>query len=279
MNRLLMLPLLALLTACVSYYQPESALEDGVYYAEDDPAYRYNPDDYYYSRAVVYPWSSLDSFYFGYWPYPGYGYGYWPHPGYSFSFVYPDEFGFAAGYYGFYSPWYSRGFYTYYQPPIWRPYRNDCYQHGRCVKHDDDRDAGDDAYADAGGQNNVYPVGGGEENAFYSHNVKNKMGGSGHPTTKRYISKTTSGRAGYQGGAERKYELTKTGKPRAKTGYPSASGPAKVNPVAASSSRGERRTSSTSGVSPQVRQSPSSSPPAPSRSSDSARSPRHRDRD
>ncbi|HSF90604.1 MAG TPA: hypothetical protein VLA51_00205, partial [Paracoccaceae bacterium] len=199
--------------------------------------------------------------------------------GYSFSFVYPDELGFAAGYYAFYSPWYSRGFYTYYQPPIWRPYRNDCYHHGRCVKRDDDRDAGDDAYADAGGQNNVHPGGGGEENAFYSHNVKNKMGRSGYPATQRYVSKTEAARTGYQGNAERKYELTKTGKPRAKPGYASSSGPAKVHPVAASSARGERMTTSTSGVSGQDRQSPSSSPPMRSRSSDSGKSSRHKDRD
>ena len=39
MKKLLILLLLVLLSGCVSYYHPETALEDGVYYAEDDPSY------------------------------------------------------------------------------------------------------------------------------------------------------------------------------------------------------------------------------------------------
>lgn len=217
MNKWLVLPLLALLSACVSYYQPESALQDGVYYPEDDPAYRYNADDYYYSRVVVYPWSSLDSFYFGYWPYSGYAIGYWPYSGYGFSFVYPDEPGFAGGYYAFYSPWYSRSYATYYYPPVWRPYRYNCHHHGRCGEHgSDERNVGNDRYAGDGGQNYAYPGGEGEQNAFYSNNVKNKMGQAGHPPTKRYVSKTATGRTAYQGNAVRSKEPAKAARNRAR---------------------------------------------------------------
>jgi hypothetical protein len=268
MNRLFMLPLLALLTACVSYYQPESALEDGVYYAEDDPAYRYNSGDYY-SGVFIYPWASLDYFYFGYWPYPGYG----------FNFVYPEEPGFALGYYTFYSSWYSRGYATYYHPPIWRPYRNDCHHHGRCVENEDDRDDGNDRYAGDGGQNYGYPGGEGEENAFYSNNVKNKMGRTGYPTTKRYVYKTPAGLTGYQGGAAQNHEFTKTGKSRAKPGHPPSSGPTKVHPAVASSSQGVRMAPSKSGGSGHSRQSPPSNSASYSRSSDSGKSSRQKDRD
>jgi len=185
-GRWLFVPLLALLTACVSYYQPETAFEDGVYYPEDDPSYRYNSDDFYFTRVAVYPWASLDSFYFGYWPYTSYGYGYRPYWGYSFSYVYPDEPGFAAGYYAFYSPWYARAYSTYYYPPVWRPYRNDCYYHGRCG-------ARDKYVRNAGGGSPVfgYP-GGGEENAFYSNRVKDKSGHAANAPTNRYAAKTKS---------------------------------------------------------------------------------------
>jgi len=273
MNRWLVLPVLALLTACVSYYQPESALEDGVYYPEDDPAYRYNTDDYYYSRVVVYPWSSLDSFYFGYWPYSSYAFGYWPYSGYGFSFVYPDEPGFAVGYYAFYSPWYSRAYSTYYYPPAWRPYRNNCHHHGRCGEHGNDGDAGDGRYAAEGGQNNGYPGGGGEENAFYSNNVRNKMGQAGYPPTNRYVLKSPADRTGYQGLATQNQVPAKAGKSRSRPVYPTTPGAA----IGRSASGGSAP--SGGAFTGHSRQSPSFNPPSRSHSSDYGKSSRQKDRD
>jgi hypothetical protein len=54
MKKLLILPLLVLLSACVRYYYPETAYEDGVYYAEDDPAYVVFQGGY--AGAAYYPW-------------------------------------------------------------------------------------------------------------------------------------------------------------------------------------------------------------------------------
>lgn len=268
MTRWLMLPVLALLTACVSYYQPESAVEDGVYYAEDDPAYRLNSDDFYYARAVVYPWSTIDTFYFGYWPYPGYSHGFWPYPSYGFSVVYPGEPGFAAGYYAFYSPWYWRGYSTFYAP-VWRPYRASCDHRGSCGKHDnDDREGGNDRYAGNDSQNDGYPAGGGEENAFYSNNVKNKMGRAGYPLTKRYVTKTPAG-GGYQGKVVRDHEPGKTGKSRAKAAYSPSRGSNQVMQSAPPAN-------SFSGHDMKSR---SFSPPSHSGSSGYGKSSRQRDRD
>ena len=83
MKKLLILPLLVLLTGCVSYYYPATAYEDGVYYAEDDPAYVVYSDAY--AGVSYYPWSSLDYFYLGYNPYPGYSFGYGYGSGFSFG--------------------------------------------------------------------------------------------------------------------------------------------------------------------------------------------------
>jgi len=270
MKRWLLLPLMAMLTACVSYYQPEAAFEDGVYYPEDDPAYRYNADDFYYTRVAVYPWASLDGFYFGYWPYSTYGFGYWPYSGYGFSFVYPDEPGFAAGYYAFYSPWYSRAYATYYAPPVWWPYRDNCHHHGRCREHGkDDGDTGDDRYVADGGHIYGYHDGGGEENAFYSNNVRNKMGRhAGYPPSERYVSKTATGRAGYQDRAVKSKEMAQSGRSRSTPAY--------------SHSRGSvHRTQSAppaGSFSGNSRQSPSFSSPSHSRSSGMG-SARQKDRD
>lgn len=96
MKKLLILPLLVLLTSCVTYYYPETALEDGVYYAEDDPSYVVYQGGYPY--VDYYPWSSLDYFYLGYQPYPGY----------------PYYTGFPFGFGGGYSPWhYPYSYYGY----------------------------------------------------------------------------------------------------------------------------------------------------------------------
>jgi len=119
MKKLLISPLILLLTACVSYYYPQTALEDGVYYAEDDPAY----DNYTYSYAGAsyYPWHSLDYFYLGYSPYVGYGNGPYGYGGFSIGLSY----GYSPWYpyYGYSTPWYG-SHYGYAYHPGWRPYYN-----------------------------------------------------------------------------------------------------------------------------------------------------------
>jgi hypothetical protein len=93
MKKLLILPLLALLASCVTYYHPETALEDGIYYAEDDPKYVVYQGGY--PDGVYYPWSSLDYFYIGYSPYPIYPY----YTGFPFGIVYSY---YPYGYWGNY---------------------------------------------------------------------------------------------------------------------------------------------------------------------------------
>jgi hypothetical protein len=93
MKKLLMLLLLALLTSCVTYYHPETALEDGVYYAEDDPKYVVYQGGY--PGFAYYPWASLDYFYMGYSPYPVYPY----YTGFPFGIVYSY---YPYGYWGNY---------------------------------------------------------------------------------------------------------------------------------------------------------------------------------
>ena len=123
MKKLLILPLLVLLTGCVTYYYPETAMEDGVYYAEDDPSY--NVYRSYYPGYNYYPWSTIDYFYMGYNPYPLflYYYGY-PHGYFGYS---PWHYPF--GYYGYYLPMYA-SHYPYY--PGWRPYNGYCSQYADC---------------------------------------------------------------------------------------------------------------------------------------------------
>ena len=130
MKKLIILPLLVLLTGCVSYYSPETALEDGVYYAEDDPAYVLNSSDY--SGVVYYPWSSLDYFYLGYGRYQRYAFAY----GYPYGWGY-SPWGYPYGYHGYYSSWAGSYHHRYYRPGN----RGNCSRHGGCRRdHNDNRD-------------------------------------------------------------------------------------------------------------------------------------------
>jgi hypothetical protein len=267
MKNLLALFLLVFLTGCVSYYQPESALENGVYYAEDDPSYVYNPDDY--SGVIYYPWSSLDYFYFGYLPYSGYGFAY-DYP-YAFGYL---SWGYPYSYYGYYSPWY----FSYYHDSYWRPYQRSCHYHGRC-RDNDDRDAKDDHYAGDGHENHGRTVGGGEENAFYSHNGKDKMGRGGYPPMKRYVSKTPNGRPGSEGMAVRNSKPTKLAKSRVEPVYTRPPSPITVNPAAAGTPPRPPTAPAINTFSGQNRQSPSFNTPAHPPSSNYGKSSPHKDRD
>ena len=114
MRNMMVMLLLVFLTGCVSYYYPETALEDGVYYAEDDPAYVLNSGDY--SGVVYYPWLSVDYFYLGY-----------------DRCSYPYTWGYAScghryGYYDFHSMWFPP-----YRGHYYRQARHEnCSQQGDC---------------------------------------------------------------------------------------------------------------------------------------------------
>lgn len=197
MKKLIIILMLVLLTGCVKYYSPETAFEDGVYYAEDDPAYVLNSGDY--SGVVYYPWSSLDYFYTGYWPYPGYGFG--------FSYAYPFGIGYSPwdypnGYYGFHSP----GYYSYHNYPYWRPYRGYCPTYGPC--HRFKNGGGHDRYARKGGKRRGR-AGDGEEN-FPSPD--NDVVNDTYASVSRHVSTAPAGYPGNQGMVIRNRESKKSGK-------------------------------------------------------------------
>lgn len=90
MKKLLILPMLLLLSGCVTYYYPETALKDGVYYAQDDPSYVGDIE------TIYYPWGSLDYFYLAYYPY--YYHHYYSH--YYISHYYGPYYGVRRPYNG-----------------------------------------------------------------------------------------------------------------------------------------------------------------------------------
>jgi hypothetical protein len=204
MKKLLMLPLLVLLTGCVTYYYPETALEDGVYYAEDDPSYVVYSDAY--AGTPYYPWSSLDYFYLGFNPYPSsYGGGFSIGISYGYSPWYYPYSG-----YGYYSPWYT----SHYHHPYYaarRPYNRYYSQHNRGHYQDKrnflgnryDRYAGD---GDGARRNRT-----GEDVSVNEHPSGRSSSDSASPTH-RYVSTAPSGYSGNQGMVIRSRESKKTGK-------------------------------------------------------------------
>lgn len=195
MKNLLFMPLLIFMAGCVTYYYPETALEDGVYYAEDDPSYQFNSADY--SGVVYYPWSSLDYFYMGYRPYPGYGfvYGYPIGLGYS-PWDYPN------GFYGYYSPWYYSHYYGYY----WRPYRGYCIRASACNgRHPGNRFAV--SYPD------LHRRPGQEDDEEYAPGEDVDMERNSVSPT-RYVTTAPPGYSGNQGMVIRSNEGSKIGKSR-----------------------------------------------------------------
>jgi len=203
MRKLLILPLLVLLTGCVTYYYPETALEDGVYYAEDDPSYVFNSGDY--SGVVYYPWSSLDYFYLGYYQYPRYG----------FVYGYPYGLGF--------SPWY----YSYHRQPYARSYRGNCRHHGDCRKNDDENRYVRDDGEDGRNPNGVY-----EEGEVYT--LSRGSSSNSIAPVRRYVTTAPNGYSGNQGLVVRSNEATKVGKNRLE---PDKSAPTNSVSVSPSTSR------------------------------------------
>lgn len=231
MKKILLLLLLSLLSGCVTYYTPEAAVEDGVYYAQDDLSYinnAYAGSSYRYAGAAYYPWWSMDYFYLGYRPYgyqpyryPDYRYaGYGAYAGGGFSigisygyspWFYPD--------YGYYSPWY-------------RPYRyyghHRGYRHGR-RSHDNDAGGGHERFSGNGHNNPTDRSnrGGDDEDGNEDpgdRRNRNRTGSYDTSPVRRYVSTAPSGHSGNQGMVIRSRETTKIGKSRVD--------PVKTDPIA-----------------------------------------------
>jgi len=234
MRKLLILPLLVLLTGCVTYYYPQTALQDGVYYAEDDPSYVVYSNSY--AGVAYYPWSSLDYFYLGYYPYPSYGFGYGYGGGFSFGISYGySPWYYPYSYYGYYSPWYaSYHHYPYY--PAWRPYHG-YYSRGHHKYNKGYRGGGHDRYA---GNDNHAPRNRGDENEDRYENPDerrnrgNQLNSYSASRVNRYVSTAPSGYSGNRGMVIRNRETTKIGKSRLE---PSKSVPVQAASVAPSNYR------------------------------------------
>lgn len=219
MKKLLILPLFVLLTGCVTYYYPETALEDGVYYAENDPSYVVYSDDY--TATAYYPWSSLDYFYLGYNPYPryGFGYGYGGHgSGFSFGISYGySPWYYPYSYYGYYSPWYaSYSHYPYY--PAWRSYNGYCSRHNGCYhRGQNNHRNGHDRYARNGHddpRNRASEDARDNEYRADRRSAGSRVGYDGASPVSRYVSTAPAGHSGNRGLVIRSREDKKVGKSR-----------------------------------------------------------------
>jgi hypothetical protein len=217
MKKLLILPLLVLLTGCVTYYYPETALEDGVYYAEDDPSYAVYSGGY--TGSVYYPWYSLDYFYLGYYPSPRYSYaytypgGFWIGFNYGFSpWYYPSH------YYGYYSPWYGSHHHHHYYP-AWRPYQGYySRQHDGRYQKNHHRDERRDRYAG----NGQYGSGRNDNDRYDRRNRSDDQDGrDGYSrdrhqssSVRRYVSTAPSGQDSTRGMVIRNQDSAKVGNSR-----------------------------------------------------------------
>jgi hypothetical protein len=211
MKKLLILPLLILLGSCVSYYHPETALVDGVYYAEDDPSYVVYQDAY---SGAYYPWSSLDYFYMGYYSYPRL-----LHSGYSFGFRY----GFASPYYpySYYgsAPWFV-SLYNYPHDHGRRPYRGFCSHYGDCRSRDNGRRHGDgsERFAESSDDKSHNREGEDEFTDFDKYSTDESIernSGGGYSTStggSRYVATSGPGNPGDRGVVIRSSKTSKSGK-------------------------------------------------------------------
>lgn len=223
MNRLLTMLSLLMLSGCVTYYYPQTAIEDGVYYAEDDPAYINTAYVNYYSGyagAAYYPWRSMDYFYFGY----GYPYGYSP-------WYYP--------YYSYFSPWY----YPHYRHGYRRHWRQGdyCQPYNACGHNRvaDNGSGGDNPYP--GRSRDFQQYGGGEdEDGNEDPSGRRNRGNTGKYGTDpigRYVSTTPAANfAGGSAGGSNDRGMVIRNRGASKPGK-SRSGPVKPEPVVVTSLR------------------------------------------
>lgn len=268
MKKLFVLSLLILLTGCVTYYQPETALEDGVYYAEDDPSYVFNSGDY--SGVVYYPWSSLDYLYLGYSNYYGYGFTY----GYPYGWVY-SPWGYPYAYYDYYSPW----SFPSHRYSHWRPYRGNCSQnphHSGCRNKNDNNDGGHDRYARDDRKKHRSRD---DEAEDYTQIGDEGAGRKNPALTRRYILTSPGGYAGNQGMVIRNRETTKIGQSRLEPSTPVRSKSTGAGPSASAISRPMPATSTPGISSGNSKRSSSRSSSSRHHRSTSSKSSRRKDRD
>jgi hypothetical protein len=265
MKKLIILTLFSLLGGCVSYYQPETALEDGVYYPEDDPAYVLNSSDY--SGVIVYPWSSLDYFYMSYGGFYGHRFAY----GYPYGWGY-SPFGYPYGYYGHRRAWH---FASYYDPYRW-PYRGHLSHPGNSphIQTGDSYDQRERYAGDDGGSAQDRDT----ADVRDDYTFHRKSGETS--SVRRYVTTAPPGYSGNQGMVVRNSANKKTGSSHHLE--PSKSTSAKSSSVNLSSPapvvRPAARTTSTSGSGTRTR-SPSVSRSSGRQSSAGSKSARRRDRD
>lgn len=226
MKKLLILPLLVLLTACVQYYYPETAMEEGVYYAEDDPKYVvFQGGD---PAFVYYPWSSLDYFYLGYSPYYPYSFytfdPYYTAPPFAIWYRWWPRY-LPGRYYGYYPSIYGFNFYDRHYPG-WRPYRGFCAEHGECGKRSGNR-PGSDRDRLVEGRDGAAPVNDRDiiDGVVPADSLGNlKSAGSGSRASNgRFILTLPPGYASNQGMIIRQNEASKTGRDKVEPIGPSAS--------------------------------------------------------
>lgn len=130
MKKLMLIPLFAILSGCVSYYYPEAetylqVANDDVYLEEEvyieEAASDYIGKSISYSNASYYPWWSLDYFYLGSHQHRsgfsiGFNYGYnssWYDPYYSGYYPYSLGWYYPLRYSVWYSPFYDYGYNRY----------------------------------------------------------------------------------------------------------------------------------------------------------------------
>jgi len=195
--------LLVSLSGCVTYYYPETALEDGVYYAADDPSYVLNSGDY--TGVVYYPWSSLDYFYLGYWPYPGYG------------FVYGYPYGWG------YSPWdYPIGYYGYYPPRYFSRHHHGYWWYLDGNHHD--------RYAREGRGHRRNHDSGADQAEEFTREEDSDLGRNSATSVTRYVMTPPFPYAGNQGMVIRNSGNSKSGKSRVGPTQPTTTKPVSISP-------------------------------------------------
>lgn len=185
MKKLMLMPLLLVLSGCATYYYPAPEYAEETYYPADETVYVDSSPGY--AGASHYPWWSMDYFYLGSHRHSsrwsiglGLGYGYdrgWYDPFYVG--YYPWSFGYYDYYSPFryslwYSPFYRRGYPSYrWNDHYWRHRYNNYY--GRHPNRNDrgrhpgrDRYAGDDRRRDPGHSNSVRDRRAGRDGDRYS---------------------------------------------------------------------------------------------------------------
>ncbi len=228
MKKLLLLPLLLLLSACVTYDYPEGVEESDVYYTEDAPGYVANLP----SNTDYYPWASLDTFYLGSGYYPGYGHAY---DGYGYGgggFSIGVSFGYSPWYYPYnshYSPWYGsyyshnyQPYYPYYYRPHYSggwPHQSYCARTHACGHrgnrhHHDDNGYGRFTGVDGPGR---HPRGGDDEDGNEDPGERHdgsggRTGDRGEAPVRRYVSTAPPGSTGNRGLVARNRGNSKPGK-------------------------------------------------------------------